>query len=52
VAAGTTENNTAGPPTVRALDARTGRRAWAVTIGTGPRAPTLAVGVLYTPTPP
>jgi outer membrane protein assembly factor BamB len=49
VAAGTTENNTAGQPTVRALDARTGRRAWAVTIGTGPQTPTLAGGVLYTP---
>lgn len=49
VAAGTTENSTAGQPTVRALDARTGRRAWAVTIGTGPQAPTLAGGVLYTP---
>ena len=49
VAAGTTENSTAGQPTVRALDARTGRRAWAVTIGTGPQEPTLAGGVLYTP---
>jgi outer membrane protein assembly factor BamB len=49
VAAGTTENNTAGQPTVRALDARTGRRAWAVTLGTGPQEPTLAGGVLYTP---
>ena len=49
VATGTTENNTAGQPTVRALDARSGRRAWAVTIGTGPQAPTLAGGVLYTP---
>ena len=49
VAAGTTENNTAGQPTVRALDARTGRRAWAITIGTGPQAPTLVGGVLYTP---
>jgi len=37
VAAGTTENSTVGQPTVRALDARTGRRAWAVTIGTGRR---------------
>ncbi|HEV2251563.1 MAG TPA: PQQ-binding-like beta-propeller repeat protein, partial [Streptosporangiaceae bacterium] len=49
VAAGTTENSTAGQPTVRALDARTGRRAWAVTIGTGPQEPSLAGGVLYTP---
>jgi outer membrane protein assembly factor BamB len=49
VAAGTTENNTAGQPAVRALDARTGRRAWAVAIGTGPQTPTLAGGVLYTP---
>jgi outer membrane protein assembly factor BamB len=49
VAAGTTENNTAGQPTVRALDARTGRRVWALTLGTGPQQPTLAGGVLYTP---
>jgi outer membrane protein assembly factor BamB len=49
VAAGTTENTTAGQPTVRALDARTGRRAWVVTIGAGPQTPTLAGGVLYTP---
>jgi outer membrane protein assembly factor BamB len=49
VAAGTTENSTAGQPTVRALNARTGRRAWAVTIGTGPQTPALSGGVLYTP---
>jgi outer membrane protein assembly factor BamB len=49
VAAGTTENSTAGQPTVQALDARTGRRAWAVTIGAGPQTPSLAGGVLYTP---
>ena len=52
VAAGTTENNTAGQPTVRALDARTGRRVWALTLGTGPQEPTLAGGVLYTPDDP
>ena len=52
VAAGTTENNTAGQPTVRALDARTGRRVWASTLGTGPQEPTLAAGVLYTPDDP
>ena len=49
VAAGTTENSTAGQPTVQALDARTGRRAWAVTAGVGPQVPTLADGVIYTP---
>jgi outer membrane protein assembly factor BamB len=49
VAAGTTQNSTAGQPTVRALDARTGRRTWAVTIGTGPQTPTLAGGGLYPP---
>jgi outer membrane protein assembly factor BamB len=48
-AAGTTENRTAGQPTVRALNARTGRRVWAVTLGAGPQSPVLAGGVLYTP---
>jgi outer membrane protein assembly factor BamB len=49
LAAGTTENSTAGQPTVRALDARTGRRVWAATVGVGPQTPTLAGGVVYTP---
>ena len=49
LAAGTTENSTAGQPTVQALDVRTGRRAWAVTAGVGPQMPTLADGVIYTP---
>jgi outer membrane protein assembly factor BamB len=49
IAAGTTQNSTTGQPTVRALDARTGRRVWAATIGVGPQEPTLAGSVLYTP---
>jgi outer membrane protein assembly factor BamB len=47
-AAGTTEDSTAGQPTVLALDARTGDRVWAVIAGVGPQVPALADGVLYT----
>lgn len=48
VAAGETENNTAGQPTVRALDARTGRRVWEADLGAAPQVPVVAGGVVYT----
>lgn len=48
VAAGETENDTAGQPTVRALDARTGRRVWEADLGAAPQAPVVADGVVYT----
>lgn len=47
VAAGTTENSTAGQPTIRALDARTGRRVWRATTGAAPQTPLLADGAIY-----
>src|SRR5947209_1712073 len=42
VAAGETENDTAGQPTVRALDARTGRRVWEADLGAAPQVPVVA----------
>ena len=47
VAAGTTEHSVAGQTNVGALDARTGGRVWAASIGVGPRTPALANGVVY-----
>lgn len=47
VAAGET-NDTAGQPTVRALDARTGRRVWETDLGAAPQVPVVADGVVYT----
>lgn len=48
VAAGTTEDSTAGQPTIRVLDARTGDRVWEATTGAAPQTPAIADGVVYT----
>ena len=47
IAAGTTEDDTAGQPAVRALDARTGRRVWRAYAGSAPQTPALAGGLVY-----
>jgi outer membrane protein assembly factor BamB len=48
VAAATTEDSTAGQPTIRVLDARTGARAWEATTGAAPQTPAIADGIVYT----
>jgi outer membrane protein assembly factor BamB len=47
IAAGTTDNSTAGQPTIKALDTRTGRRVWEATTGAAPQTPALADGAVY-----
>ena len=47
-AAGTTGNSTAGQPTVRALDARTGARVWQASTGAAPQTPAVADGAVFT----
>lgn len=47
IAAGTTDDDTAGQPAVRALDARTGRRVWQAFAGSAPQEPAVAGGLVY-----
>ncbi len=47
IAAGTTDDSTAGQPAVRALDARTGRRVWQAFAGSAPQEPPVAGGLVY-----
>jgi hypothetical protein len=47
IAAGTTEDDTAGQPAVRALDARTGRRVWGAGAGSEPQTPAVAGGLVF-----
>lgn len=47
VAPGTTEDNAAGQPAVRALDARTGRRVWQASAGSAPQTPAVAGGLVF-----
>jgi outer membrane protein assembly factor BamB len=47
IAAGTTEDDTAGQPAVRALDARTGRRVWGAGAGSAPQTPAVAGGLVF-----
>ena len=50
IAAGTTTDNTTGQPTVRALDARTGRRVWGTHVGVPLQEPAVANGRVYVTT--
>jgi outer membrane protein assembly factor BamB len=47
IAAGTTDDDTAGQPAVRALDGRTGRRVWQAFAGSAPQEPAVAGGLVY-----
>lgn len=47
IAGGTTVDNAAGQPTVRALDARTGRRVWRAYGGSLQQTPAIAGGLIY-----